>query len=114
MKSVFRFLLVLVVAVAIGFGVYYLVQNTAGTSTFAPRNFEGNPGFRPEENQFPPQQGFENGHRPERSDRRGGFLFSLVGMLGRFIMFSLVTFAVVMVHKLIRGRPNRDRVTGTG
>jgi hypothetical protein len=104
-----RFFIVLAVAVAVGIGVYYLVQTTAQTFPA----FQFNPGdsqaLKPDGNQFPRPEGIEGGGRPERFEGRGGALFSIVGIFGRFILFAAITFAAVLIHKLMRGKPRRKK-----
>ena len=103
MTSILRFIIVLAVAVAIGVGLFYLVNALPNSvQNFAPEgerfNPQGNPG------QSAPPQGF----RPEGRERggEGGFgLFGFVGIFGRLAMFAVITFIAVVIKNLFKKKP---------
>lgn len=88
MKFLLRCLLVLMVAVAFGVLLYYSVQTLPGASPARPGaqlengNNAQNPGPRPE--------------RPDNRRRDGPRLRSIVGVMGKTILFSVLVFVAVL------------------
>ncbi|MEW6403054.1 MAG: hypothetical protein AB1649_14745 [Chloroflexota bacterium] len=106
MKFMLRFVLVLLVSVGLGFALYYAVQALpddpprfdAATVRFEPGSDQlANPEFRP------------GGNPPERGERRdrGISLRGLAGVVGKTVMFSVITFIVVMITMLFKRKPVR-------
>ncbi len=114
MTFLFRFIIVLAVAVGLGVGLYYTVQMLPDdVPSFNPGDARvrlegdnsqiGESSLRPEENR---PEGFEGG---ERDRDRGIRLYALAGVIRRFGMFSVITFIVVMVAKLLKRKPARAK-----
>ena len=101
MKFLFRSLLVLAVAIAFGFTLYYAVQTLPNDA----------PSPRPNPN-IQPQNG-SNTPRPERAenDRGGGIgLRSILGLARRILVFSaLIFFAVLGKNYLFERKPTRKK-----
>ncbi len=89
LKTIVRFLVILLVAVALGVGIYYLIQ-PSGTASL--NNFGG---FR----DFGGERGF----------REGGFslIGGLAGIMGNLILVAIITFIIVAVQKLFSRSPER-------
>lgn len=111
MKFLLRSLIVLAVAIGLGFALYYAVQALPnGSPRVTPPNaqIEQENGQRPETSEI----------RPERreGDRRRGFsLRSLVGLAGRVMLFSGLVFGAVIGKNILFGlgkKPNGRKTDG--
>ena len=81
-KIIFRFLVITLIAAALGFGIYHLVQgSTAGTV----------------------QSGFHHFGRFEGGEP--GLFGGLSGSLGNVLLVAAVTAAVVSIQRLFMRRP---------
>jgi len=110
MTSIFRFLLVLAIAIVLGIGVYYLVQ---AVPQFTGNSFRGDGGGNPSEIR-PPRDNNNNFGGGERDRRERGFsLFGLVSVFGRFILFSGITLAAIITHRYFRKKPKKIKITNT-
>jgi len=104
LKWVFRTVIFLVVCVAVGAGVFYVVQHS-GLAVGGP-DFRGGGDFGPRDGQQ-----FGNGQFPGSQPRdfgggregRGSFgiIGGLMGIFGRLVLFTVVTVIVVVITKLI-------------
>ena len=83
-KTIFRFLVITLIAVALGFGIYHLLQ-PSGVTTFRSGlgDFGGEHGFR------------------------GGFnlIGGLFGITGNLILVAVITTIVVSIQKLFSSKP---------
>ena len=81
-KNIFRFLIITLIAIALGFGIYYLLQ-PSGAATFG-SGFGGEGGFR-----------------------EGGFNLTrgLFGVTGNLMLVAIITVIVVSIQKLFSRRP---------
>ena len=91
-KSILRFLLILLIAVALGAGFYYLVQ-PAGQASLR----SGIDNLRNVSGDFGGEHGF----------REGGFSLAggLFGITGNLILIAMVTFSVVAIQKMFSRKP---------
>jgi hypothetical protein len=88
-KSILLFLLILAVAIAVGFGIFHLIQPSGGIAFrssgigFTFRDFGGDRGFD------------------------GGFslIGGLFGITGNLILVAIVTFIVVSVRNIFARQP---------
>jgi Na+/H+-dicarboxylate symporter len=84
-KTIFRFLVITLIAIALGFGVYYLFQpSSAATFGSGFRDYGGERGFR-----------------------EGGFnlIGGLFGITGNLILVAIITMIVVSIQKLFSRNP---------
>ena len=83
-KTILRFLVVTLIAVALGFGIYYLVQPAGATSQFGNLRDFGERGFR-----------------------EGGFnlIGGLFGITGNLMLVALITVIVVSIQKIFSQKP---------
>ncbi len=88
-KNILRFLIITLIAIALGFGIYYLLQSS-GASAFRSgiNNFGGEGGFR-----------------------EGGFNLTrgLFGVTGNLMLVAIITVIVVSIQKLFSRR--REPIT---
>ena len=84
-KTIFRFLVITLIAIALGFGIYYLLQ-PSGVATF--RSGIGDFGG-------------------ERGFREGGFNLTrgLFGVTGNLMLVAIITVIVVSIQKLFSRKP---------
>ena len=84
-KTIFRFLVITLIAIALGFGIYYLLQ-PSGVSA-----------FRSGINHFGGEGGF----------REGGFNLTrgLFGVTGNLMLVAIITVIVVSIQKLFSRKP---------
>jgi hypothetical protein len=98
MKFILRCLIVLAVAVAFGILLYYVVQALPGTPNLPAAQ-------RPPQNgQSAPQNVPPRPERPENDRGRGIGIGSLVGVLGRILLFSVIVAVAVYGKNLLFGR----------
>jgi hypothetical protein len=92
LKSMMRFILILLIAVALGVGFYYLVQ-PAGQASL--RSGIGN--FRNVSGDFGGEHGF----------REGSFslIGGLFGITANLMLIALVTFIVISIQKIFSDKP---------
>jgi hypothetical protein len=92
LKSILRFILILLIAVALGVGFYHLVQ-PAGQASI--RSGIGN--FR----------NVSEGFGGEHDFREGGFslIGGLFGITGNLMLIAMVTFVVFSIQKIFSGKP---------
>ena len=92
LKSIMRFLLILLIAIALGVGFYYLIQ-PAGQASL--RSGIGN--FGNVSGDFGGEHGF----------REGGFSLTggLFGITGNLMLVAMVTFIVISIQKIFSGKP---------
>ena len=84
-KTIFRFLVISLIAIALGFGIYCLLQPSgAATVGSGFRDFGGEGGFR-----------------------EGGFNLArgLAGITGNLMLVAIVTVIVVSIQKLFSRKP---------
>ncbi len=83
-KTILRFLIVTLIAVALGFGIYYLLQPSGTTSQFGNLRDFGERGFR-----------------------EGGFnlIGGLFGITGNLMLVALITVIVVSMQKIFSQKP---------
>ena len=86
-KSILLFFLILAVAIAVGVGIFHLIQPSGGLN-FASRDFGGDGGFR------------------------GGFnlIGGLFGITGNLILVAIITFMVVSVRNIFSRQPEPVKV----
>ena len=92
LKTIFRFLVITLIAVALGIGIYYLLQpSSAATVGSGFRDFGGEGGFR-----------------------EGGFNLTrgLFGVTGNLMLMAIITVIVVSVQKLFSQRPESAATRG--
>jgi len=91
LKTIFRFLVITLIAIALGFGIYYLLQPSNATSFGS--------GFR----EFGGEHGF----------REGGFnlLGGLFGVTGNLLLVAFITVIVVSIQKLFSRKPESVATT---
>jgi hypothetical protein len=91
-KTIFRFLVISLISVALGFGIYYLIQ-PAGVSA-----------FRSGVNNF---GNFSRDFGVERGFREGGFnlIGGLFGITGNLILVAIITVVVVSIQKMFSRKP---------
>ena len=84
-KTIFRFLVITLIAIALGFGIYYLLQ-PSGVAT-----------FRAGLGDFGREGGF----------REGGFNLTrgLFGVTGNLMLVAIITVIVVSIQKLFSRKP---------
>lgn len=82
-KTILRFLIVTLIAIALGFGIYYLVQPAGAASQFGSFRDFGERGFR------------------------GGFnqIGGLFGMTGNLMLVAIITVIVVSMQKIFSRKP---------
>ncbi len=86
-KTIFRFLVITLIAVALGFGIYYLLQpSSAATFNSGFRDFGGEGGF----------------HEGGSNLARG-----LSGIGGNLVLVAIVTVIVVSVQKVFTRKPKQ-------
>ena len=104
-------MIVLAIAAALGIGLYYAVRALPDDAPrFDPANVRIEPGNNQTDNPgFPP-----GGDRPEGGDRRDGGLSlrGFVGVAGKTVMFSVITFVTVLLMKLFKREPARPKTPG--
>lgn len=92
LKSILRFILILLIAVALGIGFYHLIQ-PAGQASLSSGfgNFRNVPGDFGGEHDF----------------REGGFslIGGLFGITGNLMLIAMVTFIVISIQKIFSGKP---------
>ena|ERR1700690_2003403 len=91
-KMIFRFLAITLIAIALGFGIYYLIQ-PAGVSVFR----SGVNNFGNLSRDFGGERGF----------REGGFnlIGGLFGATGNLILVAIITMIVVSIRKMFSRKP---------
>ncbi|HEY9151690.1 MAG TPA: hypothetical protein VIN60_02300 [Anaerolineales bacterium] len=90
-KIIFRFLAITLIAIALGFGIYYLIQ-PSGVSAFR----SGINNFGSLSGDFGGERGF-----------RGGFnlIGGLFGVTGNLILVTIITMIVISVQKIFSRKP---------
>ena len=84
-KTIFRFLVIALIAIALGLGVYYLLQPySAATFGSGFRDFGGERGFR--------ESGFN-------------ILGGLFGVAGNLMLVAFITVSVVSIQRLFSRKP---------
>jgi len=84
-KNIFRFLIITLIAIALGLGIYYLLQpSSAATFGSGFRDFGGEGGFR-----------------------EGGFNLTrgLFGVTGNLMLVAIITVIVVSIQRLFSRKP---------
>ena len=91
-KMIFRFLVISLIAIALGFGIYYLIQ-PAGVASFR----SGINNFGGLSRDFGGEGGF----------REGGFNLTrgLFGVTGNLILVAIITMIVVSIQKMFSRKP---------
>ncbi len=84
-KTIFRFLVITLIAIALGFGIYYLLQPSSAAAV---------------------RSGFGDFGR-EGGFHEGGFNLArgLAGVTGNLILVAIVTVIVVAIQKLFSRKP---------
>ena len=97
-KTIVRILILLLIAIALGWGTYLLIQHLPQTS--ATRQFDGErPTIGNGAPQGNPPQGFR-GDR-ERDGEGGSIIPGLIGIFKNVILFAVGTLIVVALSKVI-------------
>jgi len=86
-KTIFRFLVITLIAIALGIGIYYLIQPSGVAS------------FRSGINDF---GGFSRDFGGEHSFHEGGFniIGGVFGITGNLMLVAIITVVVVSIQKL--------------
>jgi len=103
LKTLLRTLVILAVAIAIGWGSVLIIDHGTGTASRGGFQIAGRTGPGDFQGGDAPQPGSREGGE---GGERGGFglLGGLIGMAGRVVLFAVVTLIVVGIGRMLAKR----------